>query len=122
MPELDKQGVPNLHSTMAPPQAVQSLDQMKDRLRALEEYVARPQLPQLDSRTLGTHFARGVSDILKAQGTKRSKSPDGAPETPVTEMVKAEGPDDNHKIFCWPLRRVYKNPNAKPEDYWADAK
>ena len=53
---------------------------------------------------------------------KRSKSPDGAPEAPVVEMLKAEGPDDNHKIFCWALRRAYKNPNAKPEDYWQEAK
>ena len=97
------------------------MDQMKERLRVLEEYVARPQLPQLDARALGTHFARGVNDIVKAQGTKRSKSPDGAPETPVTEMIKAEGPDDNHKVFCWPSRRAYKNPNAKPEDYWTEA-
>jgi hypothetical protein len=53
---------------------------------------------------------------------KRSKSPDGAPEAPVTEILKAEGPDDNHKVFCWALRRANNNPNAKPEDYWQEAK
>ena len=67
MPGLDKHGGPNLNSTLAQQhQADQTMDQMKERLRVLEEYVARPQLPQLDARALGTHFARGVNDIVKA--------------------------------------------------------
>ena len=120
---MDKNGGPNMNSTLASNPATLSMVQMMEKVRVLEEMVARPQVQHLDTRHLGTQFARGVSDILKShQGMKRSKSPDGAPEAPVVEMLKAEGPDDNHKIFCWVLRRAYKNPNAKPEDYWADAK
>ena len=48
-----------LNLTMAQPhQAEQSMVHMKERLKILEEYVARPQPPQLDARALGTRFAR----------------------------------------------------------------
>ena len=53
---------------------------------------------------------------------KRSRSPDGAPEEPVAELINVHGQDDNHRVFCWEWRRGYKNPNAKPEDYWAEAR
>jgi hypothetical protein len=82
-----------MNSTLASNPATLSMVQMMEKMRALEEMVARPQVQNLDTRQLGTQFARGVSDILKShQGMKRSKSPDGAPEAPVVEMMKAEGP------------------------------
>ena len=112
-----------MNSTLVPNPTTLQLAQMMEKMKALEELVARPQVQNLDTRQLGTQFARGISEVLKShQGMKRSKSPDGAPEAPVTEIIKAEGPDDNHKVFCWALRRAYKNPNAKPEDYWQEAK
>ena len=117
-------GIPDLNSTMTH-QSLNSTprDEVNERLKVLEQYCARPLTQTLDAKALGNHIARGVSNIVKAnQGTKRSKSPDGAPEEPVVIEVKAEGPDDNHKKFCWAMRRLYKNPNARPEDYWAEAK
>jgi hypothetical protein len=112
-----------MNSTMAMNPATVTMTQMLEKVRALEDMVSRPQIQQLDTRHLGTQFARGVSEVLKShQGMKRAKSPDGAPETPILELLKADGMDDNHKVFNWELRRAYKNPNAKPEDYWAEAK
>jgi hypothetical protein len=112
-----------MNSTLALNPATVTMAQMLEKVRVLEDMVARPQVQQLDTRHLGTQFARGVSEVLRShQGMKRSKSPDGAPESPILELLKADGPDDNHKTFNWSMRRAYKNPNAKPEDYWADAK
>ena len=94
-------GIPDLNSTMTH-QSLSSTprDEVNERLKVLEQYSARPPPQALDAKALGTHIARGVSNIVRAnQGTKRSKSPDGAPEEPVIIDVKAEGPDDNHKKF-----------------------
>ena len=78
--------------------------------------------PPLDSAVIGQNIGRTVGDLIKSHASKRSRSPDGAPEPPVAEIVDVKGTDDNHKTFCWPLRRAYKNPNSKPEEYWAEAK
>ena len=110
-----------MNSTLVPNSTNLQMAHLLAKIKAMEETMARPQVQQLDTRQLGTQFAKGISEALKTRGMKRSKSPDGAPEAPVTEFIKVEGQDDNHKTFCWPLRRAYKNPNAKPEDYWSEA-
>ena len=77
--------------------------------------------PSLDSVTLGQTIGEAVGKQLRVS-QKRSRSPDGAPEEPVAELINVHGQDDNHRVFCWEWRRGYKNPNAKPEDYWTEAR
>jgi hypothetical protein len=82
-----------MNSTLVSNPTTLSMVQMMEKMKALEEMVARPQVQNLDTRQLGTQFARCVSENLKShQGMKRSKSPDGAPEARIVEMLKAEGP------------------------------
>ena len=73
-----------MNSTLVPNSTNQQMAHLLAKIKAMEEMVARPQAQQLDTRQLGTQFARGISEALKTQGMKRSKSPDGAPEAPVT--------------------------------------
>ena len=30
--------------------------------------------------------------------------------------------DDNHSVFCWAARRLYKQPNKDPSGYWSETK
>ena len=108
-----------MNSTLDPAEDIyQRFDQ---RMTSLEMLAMRP-VPAPDAVAMGQQFAKGVGDIVKSQGAKRSRSPDGAPEEPVAEVVDFRGTHDNHKVFCWEARRAYKNLNSKPEDYWAEAK
>ena len=37
-------------------------------------------------------------------------------------VINITGSDDNHRNFCWELRRLYKQPNCEPARYWEAAK
>ena len=94
---------------------------MLERIKNVEQMTMMRSVPTFDMQTLGTTMAEGIGKALK-NNDKRSRSPDGAPEKPQKVMIEASGEDDNHVVFNWPMRRAYKNPNAKPEDYWKEAK
>ena len=111
-----------MNSTMAAPTSGGLQSELHQRLVALETMAQMRSAPSLDSVVIGQNIGRTVGELMKSTASKRSRSPDGAPEPPVTEVVDVKGTDDNHKTFCWPLRRAYKNPNSKPEDYWEEAK
>ena len=108
-----------LNSTLTPQIAGDVQNAMNQRLEILESLAASR--PSLDTAVLGQTIGDAVGKQLKGS-QKRSRSPDGAPEEPVAELINVHGTDDNHKVFCWEWRRGYKNPNAKPEDYWAEAR
>ena len=110
-----------LNSTLAPQTPGDVQNAMNQRLEVLETMAASRPPQILDTAVLGQTIGDAVGKQLKGS-QKRSRSPDGAPEEPVAELINVQGQDDNHKVFCWELRRGYKNPNAKPADYWAEAR
>ena len=107
---------------MAAPSAEVMQSEWHKRLIALEALAQMRPAASLDSAVIGQNIGKTVGELMRSTAAKRSRSPDGAPEAPVTEVVDVKGADDNHKTFCWPLRRAYKNPNSKPEDYWEEAR
>ena len=110
-------GMGMMNSTMAQPTAGDLQSGVHQRLVALENMAHIRSAPALDSAVIGQNIGKTVGDLIKAHASKRSRSPDGAPEPPVAEVVDFKGTDDNYKKFCWPMRRAYKNPNSKPEEY-----
>ena len=58
-------------------------------------------MQQIDATAIGMSIVIGVYKILKANEKfqKQNRSPDVAPDAPVTKIVKAEGPDDKIKYF-----------------------
>ena len=116
-------GMGMMNSTMTQPAVGGMESGYLQRLMALENMAQIRSGQVLDSAVLGQTIGKTVGDLMiKTHGSKRSRSPDGAPEAPVSVVVDFNGTDDNHKTFCWPMRRAYRNPNAKPEEYWAEAK
>ena len=116
---------PNANSTLAPRKTVGQEPNVSllERIKTLERAL---KAPNFSANDLGSQIARGVgeaiSKVTQAGSEKRSRSPDGAPDKPEVDVISIEGTDDNHKQFCWELRRKYKNPNARPEDYWEHSK
>ena len=119
-----------MNSTMAPRSGENdpaTSAAIMDRLGHLEKALSKKNL--IDTSDLGNQISAGIStgmgSVLKQTITasdKRSRSPTEAPEKPIVVAISVEGTDDNHKTFCWELRRLYKNPNCDPKSYWADAK
>ena len=75
-------------------------------------------------KVISEGITNGMSKMQELTRTreKRARSPEGGPEAPIQELINIQGTDDNHRQFCWELRRKYKQPNAKPEDYWTESK
>ena len=79
----------------------------------------------------------GMVDLLKqnadtlrevAQSTKRERGLEEKkkerPEDPIKVTWSEEGElleDDNHQLFAWSCRRLYKQPNCEPRKYWEQA-
>ena len=110
-----------LNSTLAPQTPGDVQNAMNQRLEILETLAASRPPQMLDTAVLGQTIGDAVGKQLKGS-QKRSRSHYGAPEEPVAELINIQGTDNNHKVFCWPWRQGYKNPNAKPDDYWAEAR
>ena len=126
-PEMagNMEGSPNANSTLAPSNrgGREPDNSLLERIKTLERGL---KAPNFSANELGSQIAKGVgeaiSKVTQAGSEKRTRSPDGAPDKPEVVIINIEGSDDNHKKFCWELRRKYKNPNAWPEDYWGQAK
>ena len=86
-----------LNSTLTPQIVGDVQNAMNQRLEILES-MART--PALDPAVLGQTIGDAVGKQLKGS-QKRIRSPDGAPEEPVAELINVRGTDDNHKTFCW---------------------
>ena len=95
-------GTGALNSTIAPQTAGDVQNTWNQRLEVLESMAASR--PSLDSVTLGQTIGEAVGKQLRVS-QKRSRSPDGAPEEPVAELINVHGQDDNHRVFCWEWRR-----------------
>ena len=98
-----------------------------ERLGNLEKALNKGNL--ISTADLGNQISAGIStsigSVLKqtmGASDKRSRIPSEAPEKPVVVAINVEGLDDNHKVFCWEMRGLYKNPNADPKSHWAEAK
>ena len=50
--------------------------------------------------------------ISELQGRKRARSPVELPEAPI--LVK----DNAHVVLCWEYRKIFRQVNVDPEDYW----
>ena len=119
-----------MNSTLAPRVASEASPgraALMVRLGNIESALNRGNL--INTNELGNQISTGIGAGLGAvirqtmsASDKRSRSPSEAPETPVVVCIKLEGSDDNHKVFCWELRRLYKNPNCDPKTYWSEAK
>ena len=96
----NQMGVGVLNSTLTPQTAGDVQNAMVQRLEILETLASRP---SLDTAVLGQTIGDAVGKQLKGS-QKRSRSPDGAPEEPVAELIDVKGTDDNHKTFCWEWR------------------
>ena len=71
----------------------------------------------------GGMISQGIQEgFSRVEKSKRSRSPEGAPDNPKLITVNITGTDDNHRNFCWDLRRLYKQPNCEPARYWEAAK
>ena len=56
---------------------------------------------------------------------KRERPKKEVPEEPVMEELLREDTDfrnDNRSSFCWPVRRLYSQPNKDPAGYWSETK
>lgn len=99
---------------------------MLEERSALMEQVIRLQSNQLDPAAFGSGLAKnladGISKGMMMSREKRSRSPEGGPEEPKKIMVECSEEDDNHTVFAWTARRMYRNPNADPASYWPEAK
>ena len=99
-------GMGMMNSTMAPPTAGDLQNEVHQRLVALETLAHMRSAQALDSAVIGQNIGKTLGDLIKSHASKRSRSPDGAPEPPVAEIVDFKGTDENHKTFCWPMRRA----------------
>ena len=71
----------------------------------------------------GGMISQGIQEgFSRVEKSKRSRSPEGAPDNPKLIAINITGSDDNHRNFCWELRRLYKQPNCEPSRYWEAAK
>ena len=71
----------------------------------------------------GGMISQGIQEgFSRVEKSKRSRSPEGAPDSPKLIVINITGSDDNHRNFCWELRRLYKQPNCEPARYWEAAK
>ena len=71
----------------------------------------------------GGMISQGIQEgFSRVEKSKRSRSPEGAPDNPKLIAINISGSDDNHRNFCWELRRLYKQPNCEPSRYWEAAK
>ena len=67
----------------------------------------------------GGMISQGIQEgFSRVEKSKRSRSPEGAPDNPRLIAINITGSDDNHRNFCWELRRLYKQPNCEPSRYW----
>ena len=70
----------------------------------------------------GGMISQGIQEgFSRVEKSKRSRSPEGAPDSPKLIAINITGTDDNHRNFCWELRRLYKRPNCEPTRYWEAA-
>ena len=57
----------------------------------------------------GGMISQGIQEgFSRVEKSKRSRSPEGAPDNPKLIAISITGSDDNHHNFCWELRRLYK--------------
>ena len=119
-------GNPIANSTMVTPGRGQ--DDWRTALARIADLEAALRGGATGSSNLGKVISEGITNgmskmqELSRTREKRARSPEGGPDAPTLEVINIQGSDDNHRQFCWELRRMYKQPNAKPEDYWMVSK
>ena len=52
------------------------------------------------------------------QTRKRSRSPVDLPEPPNLVEKSIQVKDNAHDILCWEYRKIFRQVNVDPEDYW----
>jgi hypothetical protein len=65
-----------------------------------------------------------MMDLVNASKRVREEKKE-LPEEPVLVTWSSRGEkavDDNHTEFAWEVRRMVKQPNAHPKEYWSQAK
>ena len=73
-------------------------------------------LVKMNSDTMGVL----LSNQKRAADDKKKEQP----EEPIKAVWSGEGEkaeDDNHTLFAWGCRRLFKQPNADPKGYWEKA-
>ena len=122
---LTMRGNPIANSTMMTPG--RNPEDWRATLARIDELEAALRGGAAGSSNLGKVISEGIINgmskmqELTSTREKRARSPEGGPEAPITDVINIQGSDDNHRQFCWELRRRYKQPNAKPEEYWSES-
>ena len=92
-----------------------------DKLKSVVEHL-QGQASMADLLKQNTaNFQEWVQSAKRERGQEEKKE---RPENPIKVTWSGVGEllvDDNHQKFAWSVRRLYKQPNCAPSEYWEKA-